>query len=147
MALREQRVTALAANRSRDGGSSNGNGHSRVELTLIPSTPPPAASDVEAAALGDSLARPKMGWRGWLRAWRIARVLGTLNLYLFLENYEAQAKFSERMSARRLEEARAEGGARLRRAQRLELLRRVVDRLIRAVRRVVFRGADASESK
>jgi predicted unusual protein kinase regulating ubiquinone biosynthesis (AarF/ABC1/UbiB family) len=95
----------------------------------------------------EKTARARMGWRGWLRAARIAWVLGALNLYLFLENYEAQAKFSVRMSARRLEEARAVGGMKLLRARLLELLRRILDRVFRAVRFAVFRGADASASK
>jgi predicted unusual protein kinase regulating ubiquinone biosynthesis (AarF/ABC1/UbiB family) len=106
-----------------------------------------ASRGAAAESEGDRALPHKLGWRGWLRAAQIGRVLGLLNLYLFLENYEAQAKFSARMSERRLEEARAEGGAKLRRARRLEFLRRVMDRLIRAVRYLVFRGADASESK
>ncbi|MDT7603059.1 MAG: hypothetical protein QOF61_1056, partial [Acidobacteriota bacterium] len=130
-------VRSLAATRSKAEAASN------------------AAALVESIAVREEVAKPegvgasrrKLGWRGWLRAAQIARVLGLLNLYLFLENYEAQAKFSARMSERRLEEARAEGGAKLRRARRLEFLRRVLDRVIRAVRYVVFRGADASESK
>jgi predicted unusual protein kinase regulating ubiquinone biosynthesis (AarF/ABC1/UbiB family) len=137
------------------------NGRPQTALTLVPR--PSAArevvgagdgaaasipEDAQSSARGVGIAeKPRMGWRGWLRALRIARVLGMLNLYLFLENYEAQAKFSARMSARRIEEAQAEGGARLRRARRLELVRRAVDRLIRAVRYVVFRGADESASK
>ncbi|MCA1817686.1 MAG: AarF/ABC1/UbiB kinase family protein [Acidobacteria bacterium] len=174
MALEEQKVTALVASkqgrggdsRNGDGARANGDGRARVELTLVPasraSVTSPASREGETSAAvargeasGGEVApncvatspREKMGWRGWLRAFRIARALGALNLYLFLENYEAQSKFSERMSARRLEEARAGGGARLRRARRLELLRRAVDRLLRALRHVVFRGADASESK
>ncbi|MDQ3908576.1 MAG: hypothetical protein M3268_09575, partial [Acidobacteriota bacterium] len=174
MAVKEQKVVSLvragevspgggALSRVVAGGgnSPNKNGRHQTALTLVKrpsatrevvgagdgasaSIPP----DSQSPAGGVSVAgRPRMGWRGWLRALRIARVLGMLNLYLFLENYEAQAKFSARMSARRIEEARAEGGAKLRRARRLELIRRAVDRLIRAVRYLVFRGADESASK
>jgi predicted unusual protein kinase regulating ubiquinone biosynthesis (AarF/ABC1/UbiB family) len=163
MALKEQKVTALVHARklARDGDSANGdgvhadgNGRLQTALTLVPSSSATgetakATEDAGASAsANDATVLVKMGWRGWLRAWRIARVLGMLNLYLFLENYEAQAKFGARMSERRLEEARASGDAKqLRRARRLELMRRVVDRLIRALRYVVFRGADATESK
>jgi predicted unusual protein kinase regulating ubiquinone biosynthesis (AarF/ABC1/UbiB family) len=161
MSLKERKVISLthAGKVSPNGDATDGvarahqNGRSQTALTLVPV---PRVEDGVVDAGGDALSsaregetarQPRMGWRGWLRAWRIGRVLGMLNLYLFLENYEAQAKFSARMSERRLEEARAEGGAKLRRARRLELLRRVFDRFMRAVRRVVFRGADESRSK
>ncbi|MFL6231431.1 MAG: ABC1 kinase family protein [Pyrinomonadaceae bacterium] len=153
MALKEQKVTSLVpiGQISRAGettivaGDVVGDVRLQTALKLVSRTQGEgAAQQGETAQVGTP---PRLGWRGWLRAAQIARVLGLLNLYLFLENYEAQAKFSARMSERRLEEARAEGGAKLRRARRLEFLRRVLDRLIRAVRYVVFRGADASEAK
>jgi predicted unusual protein kinase regulating ubiquinone biosynthesis (AarF/ABC1/UbiB family) len=163
MALKEQKVVspiragevspgdALSRGVANGSNHDNKNGRPQTALTLVPKQSAMrevAGDDAPASASGVGDAEgPRMGWRGWLRALLIARVLGMLNLYLFLENYEAQAKFSARMSARRIEEARDEGGAKLRRARRLELARRVVDRLIRAVRYVVFRGADESESK
>jgi predicted unusual protein kinase regulating ubiquinone biosynthesis (AarF/ABC1/UbiB family) len=143
-------------NNSAHAGDAGRDGQAALALAVVPprakveivSTEIVAAERDAAAKSEDDGALPqKLGWRGWLRAARIGRVLALLNLYLFLENYEAQAKFSARMSERRLEEARTEGGAKLRRARRLEFLRRVLDRLIRAVRYVVFRGADASASK
>lgn len=173
MALKEQKLIALipAGEVARDGDATNvvdddaeqmvsranGGGQSQVALTLV-AAPRAAGKTAEADSQASASAQSpvqsdvsgeetRMGWRGWLRAAQIARVLGLLNLYLFLENYEAQAKFSARMSERRLAEARAVGGTKLWRARALELLRRVLDRVLRAVRYVVFRGADASQSK
>jgi predicted unusual protein kinase regulating ubiquinone biosynthesis (AarF/ABC1/UbiB family) len=103
---------------------------------------------VEAEARTGEAARLAQGWRGWWRTLQVARVLGTLGFYLFLENYEARAKFNRRMSARRLEEARASGSSMLlRRAQARDVFSRALDRFIRLVRHVVFRGADESSSK
>ncbi|HVG30240.1 MAG TPA: AarF/UbiB family protein [Pyrinomonadaceae bacterium] len=163
MALKEQKVVALlaAGDVGRDDDEAPGgiaradqNGRPQTALTLAPS--PRVVEDAasagdgagEAVPPGDAAAqRPRMGWRGWLRALRVARVLGLLNLYLFLDNYEAQAKFGARMSERRLAEARAAGGAKLLRAGLRELLRRAFDRFWRALRYVVFRGEDASAGK
>ncbi len=69
------------------------------------------------------------------------------SFYLFLENYEARSKFIERMGARDLEEARTRGRAARFQAWSRDVDRRALDRFIRAVRYVVFRGADASRSK
>ena len=47
------------------------------------------------------------GLRGWLRAARVARVLGLFTLYLFLDTYHIRADFNQRMAARlRAEPAR-----------------------------------------
>jgi len=105
------------------------------------------APAVEAKTRADEAARLAGGWRGWWRTLQVARVLGTLGFYLFLENYEARAKFNRRMSERRLEEARTRGRYALLREQARDLFGRSVDRLIRFVRHVVFRGADESSSK
>jgi predicted unusual protein kinase regulating ubiquinone biosynthesis (AarF/ABC1/UbiB family) len=164
MALKEQQVVSLipAGQVAGDGDATNtvaranNNARAQTALTLVPvPRSVEVANDTGDASSSSSSARKdaaatltRMGWHGWWRALRIGRVLALLNLYLFLENYAAQAKFSARMSERRLEEARLSGDAKqLRRARWLERRRRVLDRFIRAVRRVVFRGADASASK
>ncbi|HZH32856.1 MAG TPA: AarF/ABC1/UbiB kinase family protein [Pyrinomonadaceae bacterium] len=101
----------------------------------------------EAKTRADA-ARLAGGWRGWWRTLQVARVLGTLGFYLFLENYEARAKYNRRMSERRLEEARASGRpALLRRARVRDVFGRALDRFIRFVRHIVFRGADESAAK
>jgi predicted unusual protein kinase regulating ubiquinone biosynthesis (AarF/ABC1/UbiB family) len=131
----------------RTSGSSGrpANGDGRAALTT---TAAPAVRDAHAREVVESDAAPrKLSLGDWVRAARIARVMGLLGLYLFLENYGPRAKFNERLSARRLEEAAKIGGAALRRARRLEFKRRALDRIVRAVRYAVFRGADASVSK
>lgn len=87
------------------------------------------------------------GWRGWWRSLQVARVLGTLGFYLFLENYEARANFNRRMSARRIEEARTQGSFALLRQRARAAFGRGIERLIRFLRFVVFRGADESSTK
>jgi predicted unusual protein kinase regulating ubiquinone biosynthesis (AarF/ABC1/UbiB family) len=143
MATDARNHLALARTNGSNGRPASGNGH--AALTAVAARPVEDARPREAAGL--DAAPTKLGWRDWLRAAQIARVLGTLGLYLFLENYGPRAKFNERLSARRLEEAEKIGGRALRRAHWLELKRRLLDRLVRAVRYAVFRGADASSAK
>jgi predicted unusual protein kinase regulating ubiquinone biosynthesis (AarF/ABC1/UbiB family) len=161
MSLKEQKVVSLipVGGIAPDGEAIDGdvradkNGRSQAALTLVPM--PRAEGEVvdadgdasRSARDGAATSQTRMGWRGWLRALRVARVLGLLNLYLFLDNYEVQAKFSARMSERRLAEAREAGGAKLLRARVRELMRRAFDRFWRALRYVVFRGEDASAGK
>jgi len=87
------------------------------------------------------------GLRGWLRVANVSRVLGLLSLYLFLDSYDIRAKFDRRAAARLREEARDRG----RRVRLQEFGRnageRVLDKLIRALRFLVFRGADGSDRK
>src|SRR5690242_9837126 len=87
------------------------------------------------------------GLHGWLRAARVARVLGLFSLYLFLDTYDVRADFNRRAVAR-LREAASERG---RRAQ-LKVwitaqLYGLFDRFIRVLRYVVFRGAEGSARK
>jgi predicted unusual protein kinase regulating ubiquinone biosynthesis (AarF/ABC1/UbiB family) len=74
-------------------------------------------------------------------------VLGLLTLYLFLDTYDIRSKFNRRTAERLKEAARAAG----RQAQVLQLCRdvigRMLDRVIRVLRFVVFRGADGSDRK
>src|ERR1041384_3854592 len=55
------------------------------------------------------------GLRGWLRAARVARVLGLFSLYLFLDTYDVRADFNRRTVTRLREMARERG----RRAQQI----------------------------
>lgn len=152
-----------------NGGNGNGNGVSGHALSMsIPvdvSRAAPVALSSASEGAGESASRGMwrgagatqsqamkavadgIGWRGWLRAARIARVLVLLNFYLFLENYEAHAKFGARQAARRLEFARAQGKRALLSEWSREIDRRALDSLIRLVRFAVFRGGDASASK
>src|SRR4029450_1283331 len=47
--------------------------------------------------------------RGWLRAARVARVLGLFSLYLFLDTYDVRDDFNKRLVARLREKAREQG--------------------------------------
>jgi predicted unusual protein kinase regulating ubiquinone biosynthesis (AarF/ABC1/UbiB family) len=87
------------------------------------------------------------GLRGWLRALNIGRVLGLLSLYLFLDSYGIRANFNRRMAERRREEARARGTLALFQEWSRDLDRRALDRLIRLLRFLVFRGAEGTSSK
>ncbi|HEU5459607.1 MAG TPA: hypothetical protein VFU83_03900, partial [Pyrinomonadaceae bacterium] len=49
------------------------------------------------------------GFSGWLRAARVARVLGLFSLYLFLDTYDVRADFNRRAVARLREKAREQG--------------------------------------
>ncbi|HZM97979.1 MAG TPA: AarF/UbiB family protein, partial [Pyrinomonadaceae bacterium] len=87
------------------------------------------------------------GFRGWLRAARVARVLGLFSLYLFLDTYDVRADFNRRAVARLRELAREQG----RRAQFKAWTRAqayvAIDRFIRVLRYMIFRGAEGSARK
>lgn len=87
------------------------------------------------------------GWRGWLRVLQVSRVLGLLTLYLFLDSYDARAKFNRRTLDRLQEAARSQGQVALAKAWLRKLVSRFLDRCIRLLRYFVFRGSDGSEKK
>ncbi|MCA1618960.1 MAG: AarF/ABC1/UbiB kinase family protein [Acidobacteria bacterium] len=102
-------------------------------------TEPPAAEPFEVEA---------RGWRGLRRTCQIVRVLGTMALYLYLNDYDIRAAFNRRVAARRQEEARARGRADYLKARARDLvLHRGLDKLARLVRYFVYRGGEGSESK
>ena len=87
------------------------------------------------------------GLRGWLRAARVSIVLGLLSLYLFLDSYDIRADFNRRTIQRLREQARQTN-----RRERLNLWLRSwvyegLDRFIRVLRYVIFRGAEGSARK
>ncbi len=87
------------------------------------------------------------GFRGWLRAVRVARVLGLFSLYLFLDTYDVRADFNKRLVTRFREMARERG----RRARFNAWIKAgvfsAVDRFIRILRFAIFRGAEGSARK
>ena len=110
---------------------------------------PPALLS-STSGIENSAASPKengYGLRGWLRAANVARVLGLLVFYLFLDGYEIRADFNHRMSARKREDARARGRMALFQEWSRDVDRRALDRLIRFIRFFVFRGKSGSEGK
>ncbi|MGI9165733.1 MAG: ABC1 kinase family protein [Pyrinomonadaceae bacterium] len=113
-----------------------------------PSRPP--KGDAPSAPLNDELVDQILkgqGFRGWLRVANVSRVLGLLTLYLFLDSYDIRSKFNTRAAERRRKAARVGG----RGAQFVQFCRdvvgRILDRVIRILRFVVFRGADGSTRK
>jgi predicted unusual protein kinase regulating ubiquinone biosynthesis (AarF/ABC1/UbiB family) len=126
----------------------NGNGNG-----LLPSTAEvqkPAAPQNAVQPLTEEMVDQLLagrGFRGWLRAARVARVLGLFSLYLFLDTYDGRAKFNKRAVLRFRELARQHG----RRARFNAWLRSAsysaLDRFIRVLRLVIFRGAEGSARK
>ena len=121
------------------------NGHKSVAPVVtapkhIPSPPPLTEELVDQLLDG-------RGLRGWLRAARVSMVLGLLSLYLFLDSYDIRADFNRRTIQRLREQARQTN-----RSERLNLWMRSwvyegLDRFIRVLRYVIFRGAEGSAWK
>ncbi len=117
--------------------SPNGNGTSASSKTA--SSVPPLSDE-----LVNHLLKGR-GLRGWLRVARVTRVLGLFTLYLFLDTYHIRSGFNRRMAERR--GAEADGlYARFLTVAR-GLLLRVLDKSIRLLRLIVFRGAEGSQKK
>ncbi len=87
------------------------------------------------------------GLRGWLRAANVARVLGLLSLYLYLDSYDIRANFNRRLAVRKREQARTSGRKARFQEWALDAARRLLDKLTRALRLLIFRGAEGSERK
>ena len=87
------------------------------------------------------------GVRGWLRAGRVARVLGLFSLYLFLDTYDVRADFNRRSVTRLRELARERGRMAQLKAWIWAQLYAAFDLFIRGLRYVIFRGAEGSARK
>lgn len=115
----------------------------RVPTTKRPPIAPPPPLDEELV----NRILAGRGFRGWLRAANVGRVLGLLTLYLFLDSYDIRVEFNKRTIARLREEARGQGW----RGRFLSWQRRVLystlDRVVRLLRWFVFRGTDGSAQK
>jgi predicted unusual protein kinase regulating ubiquinone biosynthesis (AarF/ABC1/UbiB family) len=108
----------------------------------------PSADAAQTDGEAESFEAQARSWRGWWRMLQIVRVLGTMALYLFLNDYDIRAAFNARVAARKLEEARARGRSAYFKARARDLfLRRWLDRVARLVRYFVYRGAEGSDSK
>src|SRR5205085_4158550 len=159
MATVEQTQNALVPAGKLPANGQSANGHARPALTVSLSQTKHATrgngnGNVRLITAGDGAAArtaatdaERIGWRGWWRTAQVVRVMWLLSFYLFLENYEARSKFNQRMAVRVRESAQGLGrGARLRAWWRAFVVR-AFDRALRAMRFVVFRGADESERK
>jgi predicted unusual protein kinase regulating ubiquinone biosynthesis (AarF/ABC1/UbiB family) len=124
----------------------NGDGTARggARMRSMPGASPAHGEETPATVADEAAA---LGLAGWLRTFQIVRVLGTMALYLFLNDYDIRAAFNRRVAERRREEARARGRAALFQEWSRDVDARVLDKLIRLVRRFVFRGAEGSEGK
>ena len=123
--------------------SSNGNG---LAVTAQPAPKqtkqvPPLTEELVNEILGGR------GLRGWLRAARVAGVLGLFSLYLFLDTYDIRADFNKRAVARKLDLARGQGRKARFKAWAAAQVYAAFDRFVRALRHLVFRGADGSAEK
>src|SRR5687767_1293775 len=112
--------------------------------------PPPQRHTREVRPLTEELVNELLGgrgFRGWLRAAQVARVLGLFSLYLFLDTYDVRADFNRRAVARMRELAR-EGGRRARFNAWIKAgFYSALDRFLRVLRYVIFRGAEGSARK
>jgi predicted unusual protein kinase regulating ubiquinone biosynthesis (AarF/ABC1/UbiB family) len=118
---------------------SNGNG---LAVTPKPTAqvPPLTEAMVDEILAGRDL-------RGWLRAAQVARVLGLFSLYLFLDTYDIRADFNNRAVARQRDLARRKGRKARLKAWAAAQLYIAFDRIVRALRYLVFRGAEGSAKK
>ncbi|HEU4875406.1 MAG TPA: AarF/ABC1/UbiB kinase family protein [Pyrinomonadaceae bacterium] len=120
----------------------NGNG-------LVASVPPPSPKQPVEPLTEEKVNEllSGRGLRGWLRAARVARVLGLFSLYLFLDTYDVRADFNRRAVTRLRDLARKKGRSAQFKAWFNAQLYAALDRFIRVLRYAVFRGAEGSERK
>jgi predicted unusual protein kinase regulating ubiquinone biosynthesis (AarF/ABC1/UbiB family) len=118
---------------------------------LKPTPPPQPSKPVrEVRPLSDEMVDEMLagrGVRGWLRAARVARVLGLFSLYLFLDTYDVRADFNQRAVSRLRDLARARGRMAQLKAWTWAQLYAAFDLFIRGLRYVIFRGAEGSARK
>ncbi|HST52755.1 MAG TPA: AarF/ABC1/UbiB kinase family protein [Pyrinomonadaceae bacterium] len=133
-----QKKTQLALVKSGVAKNAAGN----VYAHAAPRALPPSQNETSETEAAETEAR---GFAAWWRLAQIVRVLGTMSLYLFLNDYDIRADFNRRVAERKLAGARARGRSDYRKAWARDLLlRRALDRLIRLVRRIVYRGAEGT---
>ena len=117
-------------------------------LKPAPAQPPKPAREVQPLTeeMVDALLAGR-GFRGWLRAAKVARVLGLFSLYLFLDTYDVRADFNRRTVTRLREQAHEQGRSARFKAWAWAQIYAGFDLLVRALRYLVFRGADGSARK
>jgi predicted unusual protein kinase regulating ubiquinone biosynthesis (AarF/ABC1/UbiB family) len=121
----------------------NGNG-------LAASPPQPAKQTAQVQPLSEEMVNAVLagrGLRGWLRAARVARVLGLFSLYLFLDTYDVRADFNRRAVSRLRDLARQRGRRAQLKAWASAQIFRAFDRFMRVLRYLIFRGAEGSARK
>ena len=132
-------VSASAA-KNRNGHSIAGVATKASSSVKSSSAPAPLTDELVAEILKGR------GLRGWLRLARVIRVLGLFTLYLSLDTYDVRASFNQRMAARRKEDTSESFAGTLKR-RCSDFVSFSLDRLIRLVRLIVFRGGEGSDNK
>ncbi len=126
------------------GGNGGGTiGKHDVSAPSIKNSPTPAPLTDEMV---DTILQGR-GVRGWLRVGRVAGVLGIFALYLFLDTYDIRATFNRRMAARLRDETQGKGWPTQLKNQYRNFTHFGLDRLIRLVRLIIFRGGEGSKKK
>ncbi|HKU77414.1 MAG TPA: AarF/ABC1/UbiB kinase family protein [Pyrinomonadaceae bacterium] len=123
--------------------NTNGNGNG---LAVVPAPKPTAQVRPLTEELVDEILKGR-DFRGWLRAAKVARILGLFSLYLFLDTYDVRADFNRRAVARLRDLARDKGRRARLKAWFKEQVYVAFDRFIRVLRYLVFRGAEGSARK
>jgi len=114
------------------------------------SAPPAPKPSTQVPPLTEELVNELLAGRdlrGWLRAARVARVLGLFSLYLFLDTYDIRADFNNRAVVRKRDLAREKGRKTRFNAWAYAQLYAAFDRFVRVLRYLVFRGAEGSAKK
>ncbi len=127
------------------------NGHAvNVRTSLNGPLPVTAHDDARTPELSEELVAGVLRarkFRALIRAVQISKVLGLLSLYLFLDNYDVRADFNRRFAARRREDARTRGRVSFIKEWCRDLFRLALDKSIRFLRFLIFRGAQGSIRK
>src|ERR1051325_4215475 len=108
MAAVENKELTHSSNGDGAARAARTNGHKKTALALVKPNAdaranavralPPSPVESPTVVEEESGAR---GWRGLLRLAQVARVLGTMSLYLFLNDYDIRAAFNKRVAEKR----------------------------------------------
>ena len=126
----------------------NGNGHAIGKLVSEVSSP--SVKNSSAPPLTDELVAEILkgrGLRGWIRLAQVARVLGLFTFYLFLDTYDFRADFNRRLVERVREETKSNSLITRTKARARDFFRFALDKFVRLVRLIVFRGHEGSSNK
>ena len=131
----------------------NGNGNGSVKLvtksSVASSKKMPAPNPAPAPLNEDTVAAilKGRGLSGWLHVMRVVRVLGLFTLYIFLDTYDIRAAFNRRMVDRLADETAGKDWRAKFKTSYRQSLNFIIDRSIRLVRLIVFRGHEGSDKK
>jgi len=136
----EQLIPAPAMKAPATGDENSGNG-GLTAVTHAANTVAPLTDE-----LVDNILAGR-GMRGLLRAVRVAKVLGLFALYLFLDTYDIRADFNRRMETRRRDLSSLNSWLAGLKARSRSFAFASLDKAIRLLRLVMFRGREGSVNK